>query len=258
MLEWRTGHRRRRRHTDLRREPANARVATGAVRVELGLRIALCVFGNLEHSRGKAKPLLDSDKDVAAWSGVYFATAQIDGITVPVLGSDTGASVSPSILSGHALTAPARLCWAQPRWRNSTSSWVTRSVVNVGNGPATPLVIVGTAALPAIGIAIALHMGLATGAVLSQTLFPPDYRGFGDQDGPQAFFVRFRKGVDRTSALRTLETAADGMYTDSNGDGPVTVLPVQRPAEIVNYRAMGTAPTLLGASLAVGAVSALA
>jgi ABC-type lipoprotein release transport system permease subunit len=38
---------------------------------------------------------------------------------------------------------------------------------------------------------------------------------------------------------------------------PGSVLSVQRPAEIVNYRAMGSTPALLGAALAGGAVSAL-
>jgi ABC-type lipoprotein release transport system permease subunit len=47
------------------------------------------------------------------------------------------------------------------------------------------------------------------------------------------------------------------MGTNEN-DGPVTVLPVQRPAEIVNYRAIGTTPPLLGGGLALGAMSALA
>ena len=37
-----------------------------------------------------------------------------------------------------------------------------------------------------------------------------------------------------------------------------SVVSVQRPAEIVNYRSMGSTPALLGAALAVGAVSALA
>ncbi len=38
----------------------------------------------------------------------------------------------------------------------------------------------------------------------------------------------------------------------------VNVLPVQRPAEIVNYRSMTTTPLFLGTALAVGAIFALA
>src|SRR5205823_8599370 len=39
--------------------------------------------------------------------------------------------------------------------------------------------------------------------------------------------------------------------------GPPSVVSVQRPAEIVNYRSVGTTPALLGGSLAAGAVAAL-
>src|SRR5207302_10140942 len=44
----------------------------------------------------------------------------------------------------------------------------------------------------------------------------------------------------------------------SPATGPVSVLSVQRPGEIVNYRSMGATPALLGAALAAGAVAALA
>ena len=45
---------------------------------------------------------------------------------------------------------------------------------------------------------------------------------------------------------------------NSPATGPVSVLSVQRPGEIVNYRSMGATPALLGAALAAGAVAALA
>ncbi|HEX2782954.1 MAG TPA: FtsX-like permease family protein [Ilumatobacteraceae bacterium] len=218
------------------------------------LRSAYSGISNIPQD--KAKPLLDGDADVAAWVGVYFATAQIDGLTVPVLGTDPGAPVAPSMLSGHALENPNEVVLGATTLAQLHKHPGDTVSVTLVSGQPTPLVIVGTAALPAVGIAVTLHMGLTTGAVVSQTIFPADDRGFGDQDGPQAFFVRFRPGVDPSSARQKLQTVADGMYTD--GDGPVTVLPVQRPAEIVNYRSMGTAPTVLGAGLAVGAISALA
>jgi ABC-type lipoprotein release transport system permease subunit len=53
-----------------------------------------------------------------------------------------------------------------------------------------------------------------------------------------------------------LNVVADALYSPSGG--PVSVLSVQRPAEIANYRTMGSTPVLLGAALAAGAVSALA
>ncbi len=45
--------------------------------------------------------------------------------------------------------------------------------------------------------------------------------------------------------------------TSTPADYGVSVLSVQRPAEIVNYRSMGTTPAILGAALAVGAMVAL-
>jgi hypothetical protein len=49
----------------------------------------------------QAVSLLRRDPLVAAWSGVSFADAQIDGQTVPVLLTSTRARLTPPILSGH-------------------------------------------------------------------------------------------------------------------------------------------------------------
>ena len=68
--------------------------------------------------------------------------------------------------------------------------------------------------------------------------------------------MRLRTNVEPAAALLTLKRDAADMSTDPN-DGPVSVLGVQRPAEIVNYRTMGTTPALLGIGLAAGAASAL-
>jgi putative ABC transport system permease protein len=118
------------------------------------------------------------------------------------------------------------------------------------------LTIVGTAAFPAVGTFTNLHTELATGAVVAETLIPANNRGFGSRDGPEAIFVRLRPTVESAAALRTLKRDAADMSTSPN-DGPVTVLAVQRPAEIVNYRTIGTAPALLGVGLAAGAATAL-
>ena len=58
-----------------------------------------------------------------------------------------------------------------------------------------------------------------------------------------------RRGPRRSAAgyLQQLVPAADGGVVSG----------VQRPAEIVNYRSMGTAPAMLAAALAVGALSSL-
>jgi hypothetical protein len=130
--------------------------------------------------------------------------------------------------------------------------------VEVDNGVAKPsrLVIVGTATLPAIGVSNGLHLEIATGAILSATLIPPADRGFGDlPTSPEAVFVRFRAGADPVAAEHGLQRIAN--KANVLGHGPLSVVTVQRPAEIVNNRSMGSTPALLGAALAVGALAAL-
>jgi hypothetical protein len=203
-----------------------------------------------------ATSFLDHDKNIAAWTGVYFATMRVDDLTVPVIGATPHSPIEPSQLSGHGIDAANQIVLAP-----GTLAQLHKRVgdtVEAGSGTNRKrLVIVGTVALPAVGIATNLHTELATGAVVADALVPTTNRGFGARDGPEAIFVRLRTNVDPAAALLTLKRDAAGMSTGPNDDGPVSVLAVQRPAEIVNYRTMGTAPALLGIGLAVGAASAL-
>jgi len=204
-----------------------------------------------------AAQLLDHDADVAAWASVYFDTLRIDGRSVPVLGERPNAAVSPPILSGHALHSRHEIVLGA----NTLADLHKRvgDTVEVSNGTATPtrLRIVGTATLPAIGPGIGFHLEIGTGAVLDDTLIPAGFghRGFGEHDGPEAIFVRLRGDAKRKAALHSLRRIAAALYT--TGDGAPSVVSVQRPAEIVNYGALGTTPAALGAALAGGAVIAL-
>lgn len=74
--------------------------------------------------------------------------------------------------------------------------------------------------------------------------------------GPQGVLVRLRPGVNESKALRSLNQIA--LLTSTNANFGVSVVAVQRPAEIVNYGTMGATPAYLGAGLAAGAVAALA
>ena len=57
---------------------------------------------------------------------------------------------------------------------------------------------------------------------------------------------------------RIADAANKVLAADPNGAGSrVAVLGVQRPAEIVNYRSVGTTPVILASGLAVGAIVAL-
>jgi predicted lysophospholipase L1 biosynthesis ABC-type transport system permease subunit len=75
--------------------------------------------------------------------------------------------------------------------------------------------------------------------------------------GPNTILVRFRPEVDHAAALRRLERIGARLSGIRSVLG-IQVLPAQRPAEIVNYRAMGTAPLVLAGMLTAAAVVALA
>jgi len=111
--------------------------------------------------------------------------------------------------------------------------------------------------MPAIGIAGLAHLEMGTGALLSYQLIPAAGRNvFADPiTGPNTIFVRLKNGVDRRQALSSLQTIATKLSNTANFG--VLVTSVQRPAEIVNYRSMGSTPAVLGAGLAAGAVGAL-
>jgi hypothetical protein len=131
-------------------------------------------------------------------------------------------------------------------------------VVSNGVGRPTRLRIVGTATMPTIGVAGNQHLEMGTGALVPDRVLPPHadtgYQLSGAAPGPDAILVRLRGGNSPTG-LRSLQRIARA--TSTPADYGVTVLPVQRPAEIVNYRSMGTTPAILGAALAGGAVIAL-
>jgi hypothetical protein len=203
----------------------------------------------------EALPILEHDRSIAGYTGVYFATLQIDSATVPVLGMPPHARVGPSLLSGHDVDAADEIVVA-PGTLAQLHAHVG-GFVRVGTGAAAKsLRVVGTAALPAVGVATNLHTELATGAVVSTSMVSTHDRGLGSLDGPEAYLVRLKPNLSPSRALDDLERDARGMSHSTN-DGPVSVLPVQRPAEIVNYRTMGTTPALLGGGLALGAVTAL-
>ena len=82
-------------------------------------------------------------------------------------------------------------------------------------------------------------------------------------------FMRLRPGVSQAAGLRSLQQITGQLNKDvpsplamrssatSDSTSGRPVLPVQRPAEIVNYRSMGTMPAILAGGLAAGAVLGL-
>ena len=135
--------------------------------------------------------------------------------------------------------------------------------------PPTPLVIVGTATLPAIGYpsSVADHTSMGTGALVSVGIEPSAMVKAGTnpdplQNGPSMVLVRIRHGISAAAGLADMQRLVNAtnraLAADPNASGDsIAVLGVQRPAEIVNYRSMGGPPVILASGLALGAVFAL-
>jgi MacB-like periplasmic core domain/FtsX-like permease family len=201
--------------------------------------------GNTGGTVAGAAPVLDADPAVAAWAGIWYATASIDGQAVPVLGMTPGSPVAPPLLSGHGLRAPDEVVLGAATLaalHKQVGDWVT--VTDGGTAPFR-LQIAGTATLPSLGVAQTLHTEMGTGAVLDYQHIPGD-----TADEPDEILVTLRPGADAAAArarLQRIVPAADGGVISG----------VQRPAEITDYRSMGVAPLILAGALAAGAVASL-
>jgi hypothetical protein len=205
-----------------------------------------------------------SDPDVAAWTLVWFVSANLDGQAVPLLFGRPGATVAPPILSGHPVDGrdqivlgPATLAQLHQRLGGTVT-------MSVGTFVRARLVIVGTATMPTTGLSQGLHTSLGTGALASaQLLGPMAVSCYGP---PAMALIRLRPRVNATAGHASLQRlAADVTRTlaAAPANSPcqgvtLNVLGVQHPAQIANYRLMGPAPDLLAGGLAVGAFAALA
>jgi FtsX-like permease family len=213
---------------------------------------------------------LRGDPGVAAWTSVSFVTADLDGQAVPVLFGRPGAVVDPPLLSGHQVTRPGQIVVGPAtlaQLRKRLGDAVDISFVNIINGRPIPtrarLTIVGTATLPAVGLAQGLHTSMGTGAVAPVQLLGTAATSC---SGPPGLaFVRLRAGVSAAAGAASLRRDAAGA-TRALATAPVSnpchgdvlgVVPVQRPAQIANYRSMGVTPALLAFSLAAAAAAAL-
>ena len=218
-----------------------------------------------------AGPLLARDPAVAATTGVDFVTVQIDGQTVPAMVAPTRPAVGPHILSGHGLDGSHELVLG-PATLAQLRQRVGGTVTLASGSFHVRLKIAGTATMPAIGSVLTVHTSMSTGALFSTAVLPEGAGSgpFGPLlSGPNAILIRLRPGVSQAAGLRSmqamsrqltgtlnsprLEAASGGLSVADTVD----LLSAQRPAEIVNYRAMGAMPAVLAGGLAAGAVAAL-
>ncbi len=167
--------------------------------------------------------LLDHDPDVAHWAGVYFESINLDRQSVPVLAMSPRATVSPSMLSGHALTAASQVVLG-PSTLASLHAHLGDTVVAETDGhKKVRLRIVGTATLPTIGGSGSPSLAMGTGAVVATSLFSAtDLNQQGSQvAGPMAAFIALRPGVSRADALRSLDHITAVLNRPADPDGPV-------------------------------------
>jgi hypothetical protein len=201
--------------------------------------------------------LFNHDHYVASWSGANFFSGELDGQSVQMIAEAPGARVAPPVLSGHGLNAANQVVLG-----NDTLTMLHKKVgdtVTFSNGKTKPLTltIVGTATMTPI--TKGLEMG--SGALVATSDFPAALLNAQESSipGPQAVLIRLRSGADMKAALRSLDEIKHTLNRIPNDQGSAGgVVAHLLPAEIVNYRSMGTTPAILGGGLALGAVVALA
>jgi hypothetical protein len=222
----------------------------------------------------KALSLLKQDPKVAVWSGADYTDLQIDGEELPILLESPRAKVSPPILSGHGLEMSSQIVLGAGTLNQLHKRIGDTVIISLGTKknapyyiPPTPLVIVGTATLPAVGYAsfVAEHTSMGTGALVPLDFTNVPFSGHSadpNLNGPELVFVRMRAGLSTTAGredMQRIVSAANRVFAaDKNAVGnSVEVLGVLRPVQIVNYRSIGSTPIFLAAGLALGAVLAL-
>jgi hypothetical protein len=203
-----------------------------------------------------AQRLFGDDANIDAFAGGYFGATELDGTNVPLLGVTPGASVHPPILEGRAIETAHEAVLGTETMAKLHKQIGDRIGVLANTGRVEHVRIVGTATLPTIGVVHGTYTSLGLGAMVDQHLVP----GFtanndtGGYTGPNVWFVKFRDGVDRQRAIARLRHEMGPVGSET---GALVALPAQRPAEIVNATDIGSAPTLLAATLALAALTSL-
>jgi hypothetical protein len=210
--------------------------------------------------RPQLASLLDHDPHVAAWSGVNFVSADLDGVAVPTLATEPDPAVAPPLLSGHGLESSDQVVLGAATLRQLHKSVGDTVVLDSRAGAPHELTVVGTATMPTIGSGGSSHLEMGTGALLSSSLFPPNTLNLQGNvvPGPNVAFVRVRDGSDPSVTLASLHEIDAAINAVPGAESPAGgVVGVLRPAEIVDYGSIGNLPAFLGLALALGAVVAL-
>ena len=223
----------------------------------------------------ETRAALGHDPDVAAWTGVtMLPLVHVDAQLVPAFMQVPNAPVTPPLLSGQAIDGRNQIILGAATLAQLHKHVGDSVVVSLGRPTDRPLRIaparfriVGTATFPTIGLYRDRNTSMSAGALIADTPEPRNLEftqirqaQYGPLNGPTMVLVRMRRGVRPAAGLAKLQRIADQANANktmlANG-WTIRVLPVQRPAEIVNYRTMGNTPALLATALAIGAIVAL-
>jgi hypothetical protein len=200
--------------------------------------------------------LFDHDPYVAAWSGANFAVAELDGTSVSMMVESPNSLVAPPLTSGHGLDAPNEVVLGKTTLAELHKRVGDTVTFSNGTSPPKTLTIVGTATMTPV--AKGIEMG--TGALVAPSDFPANLLNTQQNSvpGPNVVLIRLRPGANAAKALASFRVISRTINRDKGNTGSAGgIVAHLRPAEIANYRSMGTTPAILGGGLALGAIVAL-
>ena len=146
--------------------------------------------------------LLDKDPDVAAWSGLNFVGADLDGLHLTMLTERPGAAVAPPLLSGHGLDAANQVVLGATTLLQLHKKLGETVTFTDGISKSHHRLVIGTATMASI--AKGLEMG--SGALVATSDVPHPLLNAQQSSiaGPNAVVICIRPGVDPAPAYRSL------------------------------------------------------
>lgn len=206
----------------------------------------------------QARPLLDGDPDVVAWSSTDLGELSLAAggrrLSVPAVGVDLfGSDVHPRVLRGRIVARSDEIVLGEAT-AEALGVDVGDRVTTVDlSGQEQRLRVVGTAVFPGLGRAVFDSTDLAEGAVVRAALLEDRAVGSGRHS---MYLVRYRDGVDQDAAAERLRAGFQAINSDCQFR--LCVVRDFTPAGIRNYRRVRSTPLLLSAALAVLALATLA
>jgi hypothetical protein len=199
---------------------------------------------------GRVAADLDARGDVESFDLLALTGGSIEGKSVAVtVASSDAPPVDLPIVEGRAPRAPYEAAIGTVTAERLGLDVGDRTELELREGP-TPLKIVGTTVLPAVGQLFADRSGLGVGAFV---LAPRDAI-----DGEFITFVGIHLKPDGVPQRVVADLRADVVAWDTTGDVPQVYAGPIRPPEIVNAEDMRRGPLVLAGLLAVALLAALA